>query len=56
VQDGMPYFIGRGFPEWEKPAVTPAGVVRDGVFSQDVKGIKVLDRSPAVLAKMRLKH
>jgi len=53
---GMPYFVGGDVPEWKKLTDMPAEMVRDGVFSQDVKGIKVLDRSPAVLAKMRLKH
>jgi NADPH-dependent 2,4-dienoyl-CoA reductase/sulfur reductase-like enzyme/rhodanese-related sulfurtransferase len=44
---GMPYFVGGDVPEWKKLTDTPAGVVRDGVFFQNVKGIKVLDRTLA---------
>jgi NADPH-dependent 2,4-dienoyl-CoA reductase/sulfur reductase-like enzyme/rhodanese-related sulfurtransferase len=44
---GMPYFVGGDVPEWKKLTDTPAGVVRDGVFFQTVKGIKVLDRTLA---------
>jgi len=47
----MPYFTGRDVPERKKPAFTPAAVVRDGLFCQNGKGIKVPDRSPAVRAK-----
>jgi hypothetical protein len=53
---GMLYFVARDVPEWKKPAAVPAGVVRGGIFCQNVKGIKVLDRSPAVRAKKRPKH
>jgi NADPH-dependent 2,4-dienoyl-CoA reductase/sulfur reductase-like enzyme len=31
---GMPYFVGGDVPEWKKLTDTPAGVVRDGVFSK----------------------
>jgi NADPH-dependent 2,4-dienoyl-CoA reductase/sulfur reductase-like enzyme/rhodanese-related sulfurtransferase len=44
---GMPYFVSGDVPEWKKLTDTPAGVVRDGVFFQNVKGIKVLDRTLA---------
>jgi NADPH-dependent 2,4-dienoyl-CoA reductase/sulfur reductase-like enzyme/rhodanese-related sulfurtransferase len=44
---GMPYFVSGDVPEWKKLNDTPAGVIRDGIFFQNVKGIKVLDRTLA---------
>ncbi|RPJ34128.1 MAG: pyridine nucleotide-disulfide oxidoreductase, partial [Deltaproteobacteria bacterium] len=40
---GMPYFVSGDVPEWKKLTDTPAGVVRDTVFFQNVKGIRVLN-------------
>ena len=44
---GMPYFVSGDVPEWKKLTDTPAGVVRDTVFFQNVKGIRVLNRTLA---------
>ena len=44
---GMPYYVGGDISESRQLNETPAGVPRDSLFFQNVKGITVLDRTLA---------
>jgi NADPH-dependent 2,4-dienoyl-CoA reductase/sulfur reductase-like enzyme/rhodanese-related sulfurtransferase len=44
---GLPYFVGGDIPEAKGLTDTPAGVPRDSLFFQHVKGIQVIDRTLA---------
>jgi NADPH-dependent 2,4-dienoyl-CoA reductase/sulfur reductase-like enzyme/rhodanese-related sulfurtransferase len=44
---GMPYYVSGDIREYRELYDTPAGIPRDSIFFQHVKGVKVLDRTLA---------